>query len=247
MLIASGTSGNDRVDFAASSVIKKANVLTLTKEITSGSSNMVTKLVAENKFDAEPYETAGERIWQYSGYFGDVKTDYIMEKVNFPENTLFYINQGYLTVQKSKKIFYGDYFLLGQIIEAMDPLNDIKNYELKEGEVKYLRPNCNPETDEFLGIYETIGFLFVCGDPFEVFLNYGFEPEKSKILYSSFRKKIPSSFCGTMINRHKQIIDSGEVDQKMPKMYFYLPSITDRSEEVNEYLKNVDISPFELS
>ena len=62
LLIGSGTSGNDRVDFAASSSIKKANVLTLTKETTSDSSNMVTKLVTENKFDAKPYETAGEGI-----------------------------------------------------------------------------------------------------------------------------------------------------------------------------------------
>ena len=69
LLIGSGTSGNYRIDFAASSVVKKANVLTLTKETTSDSSNMVTKLVAENKFDAVPYETAGEQIWQNSGYF----------------------------------------------------------------------------------------------------------------------------------------------------------------------------------
>ena len=74
-----------------------------------------------------------------------------------------------------------------------------------------------------------------------------FDPEKSKIMYSWFRKKIPSSFCGTMFNRHKQIIDSGEVNQKMSKMYFYFPCITDRSEEVNQYLKNINISPFDIS
>ena len=129
----------------------------------------------------------------------------------------------------------------------MDPPNDIKNYELKEGKVKYFRPIYNLKTGEFLGIYETISFFVVRGDPFEVFLNYGFDPEKSKILYSSFRKKVYSSFCGTMFNRYKQIIDSGKVDQKMSKMYFYLPSITDRSEEVNQYLKNVNISSFDLS
>ena len=41
----------------------------------------------------------------------------------------------------------------------------------------------------FLGLYETIGFLILCGDPFEVFLNYGYDLEKSKVSYSAFRKK----------------------------------------------------------
>ena len=53
------------IDSAASSVIKKANILTLTKETADGSSkNLVTKLVAGNKVDREPHETTGERAWQ---------------------------------------------------------------------------------------------------------------------------------------------------------------------------------------
>ena len=43
-----------------------------------------------------------------------------------------------------------------------------------------------------------------------------------------------------MFNRHKQIIDSGDVDQKMLKMFYYLPS-------VNNHLKNVNISTFDFS
>ena len=224
-------------------------MFTLTKETAAGDSSkhFVSKLVAENKVDGEPHETAGECVWQQNGYFGAVRTDYNMEKANFPENSLFYVNQAYLTIQKSKKIYNADYFLLGQIIEAMNPPNDIKNYKVKNPEVKHLRPKYNPETGEFLGISETIGFLVVRGDPFEVFLNYGYNLEKSKILYSTFRKKNPSSFCGTMFNRQKQLVESGEVDLKMSQLLFYLPSITDRSEEINQYLKNVNISPFDVT
>ena len=117
---------NFGIDSAASSVIKKANVLTLTKESAAGSSkNFVTKLVAENKVDGEPCETAGERVWVKSGYFDDIRTDYNMENVNFPEKSLFYVNQAYLTIQKSQKIYYADYFLIGQIIEAANPPDDI--------------------------------------------------------------------------------------------------------------------------
>ena len=121
------------INSAATSVIKKANIVTLTKETaTDSSKNLVTKLVAENKIDGERQETTGERVWQKNGYFGDIRTDCNMEKVNFPENSHFYVNQTYLAVQKSKKTYYADYFLLGQIIEAMDPANDIKNCKLKD-------------------------------------------------------------------------------------------------------------------
>ena len=40
----------------------------------------------------------------------------------------------------------------------MNPPSDIKNYKLKDREVKYLRLKHNPETDEFLGIDKTIDF-----------------------------------------------------------------------------------------
>ena len=50
-----------------------------------------------------------------------------------------------------------------------------------------------------------------------------------------------------MFNCHKILVDSGEVGSDMSKMFFYLPSITGRSEEINQYLKNVSISPFDIS
>ena len=82
------------IDSAASTVIKKASILTLTKETASSDSskNFVTKLVAENKIDGMPYETVRECVWHQNGSFGDVRTDYNMEKVNFPENSLLYLN-----------------------------------------------------------------------------------------------------------------------------------------------------------
>ena len=80
-----------------------------------------------------------------------------MEKVNFPENTFFYLNQSYLTVKKNKKIFYYDYFIIGQIVKLSKPPQDISSYTLKENEVQMVRPNYDPETGEFKGLYETMG------------------------------------------------------------------------------------------
>ena len=36
------------------------------------------------------------------------------------------------------------------------------------------------------------------------------------------------------------MIKSGEVEVEMSNIFFFLPSITDRSEDINKYLNNVD-------
>ena len=102
------TTSQGQIDIAASKLIKQASVLTLTKE--GAGSNFSTTLVAENK-NENLSEIVREPVWNKFRYFGQLRGDYNLEKVNFPENALFYINQAYLTVQKSKKIFYGEYFL----------------------------------------------------------------------------------------------------------------------------------------
>ena len=129
-----------------------------------------------------------------------------MVKVSFPENTLFYINQSYLTVKKNKKIFYCDYFIIGQIVESSNLPLGVSSYTLKENEVKMVRPLFNPKTSEFKGLYETVGYLVVRGSPEKVFLNSGCNHEKSKILYSHYRRRIPNSFSGTVFNRHRTMI-----------------------------------------
>ena len=135
-----------------------------------------------------------------------------MENVNFPENTLLYINQCYLTVLKNKKIYYCDYYIIGQIVEASNPPQNIDSSELQDREVKMFKPKYNSETEEFLGLCETVGLMVVRGDSEEIFLNYGFDKEKLKVLYSHYRRKIPNVFCGTMFNRYRTIIESGELD-----------------------------------
>ena len=169
-----------------------------------------------------------------------------MKKVNFPENALFYLNQSYLTVKKNKKIYYCDFFIVGQIVEASNPPEDMSTYVLKESEVKMVRPKYNPETGEFLGLYETVGFMVVRGSPEEVFFNYGYHKEKSRVLHAHYRRRIPNSFSGTVFNRHRVMIESGEADAEFSNIYFFLPFITDRNEEINKYL-NVSISPTDVS
>ena len=170
-----------------------------------------------------------------------------MKKVNVPENTLFYLNQSYLTVKKNKKIYYCGFFIVGQIVEASNPPEDMSTYVLKKNEVKMARPKYNPETGEFRGLYETAGFMVVRRSPEEVFFNHGYDKEKPKVLYAHYRRRIPHFFSSTIFNRHRVMIESDEADAEFSNIYFFLPSITNTSEEINKYLNNFSISPTEVS
>ena len=87
-------------------------------------------------------------------------------------------------------------------------------YIIKENEVKMVRPKCSSETGDFLGIYETVGFMVVRGSPEEVFFNYGYDKEKSNVLYAYYRRRISNFFSGTMIER-------GEADAEFSNIFFF--------------------------
>lgn len=197
------------LESSASSVLKRANLLTSTKNISDKDRNVSTKIIAsayEN--DSGQVQVSGQKIWSQSEYFKNQPTDCSMKKVNYPENLIFYINQWYLTIQNIKKMCYADDFLIDQIIEASNPPENIETHVCKDREVKLFGPKFDASTEEFSGLYKTIGFIVVRGDDDELFFNYVFDKEKSKILYSHYRRRIPNSFGGTMFNCHRHMIES---------------------------------------
>ena len=220
----------------------------MTGAATEKNRNVSRKIVAvifENNIRS--VEVSVEKVRKNVGYFDARKSDYSMKKVNFPENILFYLNQSYLTTKKNNKIFYCDYFITGQTVKSSNPPWNVSSYTLKENEVKMVRPYYDPETGEFKGLYETIGYLVVRGSLEKVFFNYGFDKKKSKALYSYYRRRIPNSYSGTIFNRHRTIIESGEVEGDFSRIYFFLLAKTDKLEETNQYLNNVSISPIDIS
>lgn len=54
----------------------------------------------------------------------------------YPELTLVYIYQGYVTVKKGENIIYADYEKLGQIVPVANVFKDLKKCILKENETK---------------------------------------------------------------------------------------------------------------
>ena len=144
-----------------------------------------------------------ETVWQNYRYFGFQACEFAIEKANLPENTIFYINQGYLSYKDGKKIYYTDIFIIGQIVPLLYQPKNIDDYVLKEDEVKILTPKYNPSTGKFLGLEYCIAFLTVQNDPQEQFFDYGYTKDNSKILFSVQKMKIPNSFKTTMFNKHK--------------------------------------------
>ena len=118
---------------------------------------------------------------------------------------------------------------------------------MKKNDVTMVRPRYDPETGEFKGLYKTIGYLVVRGSPEEVFFDYGYDKEKSKVIYSYYRRRIPNSFSRIIFNRHRIQIESGEIDGDSSRIFFFFPATADRSKEINRYLDNVSISLIHVS
>ena len=109
-----------------------------------------------------------------------------------------------------------------------------------------VRTKYTPQTGEFLGLYETVGFMVVRGSPDEVFFNYGFEKEKSQVLYSHYRRRIPNSFNGTIFNRHHVLIERRSWC-RIFKYLFFTSATTNINEEINKYLNNFSTSTIDVS
>ena len=80
-------------------------------------------------------------------------------------------------VKDNKKIYYADYFLIGQVNKCLNPLEDLQNHKCNDREVIMYRPRYDPVAGPFLGLYETLGYILVRGDSQEHFLDYGYNKQ----------------------------------------------------------------------
>ena len=49
-----------------------------------------------------------------------------------------------------------------------------------------------------------------------------------------------------MFTQHRIMFESGKLDTDFSRLYFFLPSITDRCEGINQHMNCVNIHPFDL-
>ena len=178
-----------------------------------------------------------------NGFFNLQLCIFSLEKPNLPENTIFYINQGYLSYKDNKKVYYNDVFIIGQITPLQNQPENIDEYVPEENEVKIWRPKNDAKTGIFLGIEYCLAYLTVRNDLYEQFFDYGYSKENSKILYSTHKMKILSSFSTTLFNRHRIQYESGAFGETdISNIFFFFSSTVDRLEEINKYLGSVNLN-----
>ena len=98
-------------------------------------------------------------IWPEHGYFKQQPCDFGLDQESFPENSLIYINPGYLTIKDNRKHFYAGYYLIAQIDECANPPRCGRHRELllyRKGS-KAHRPRYDVVTGNFLGLCESLG------------------------------------------------------------------------------------------
>ena len=99
-------------------MLEKANILLLSKEAIEKDRSLKTQLILSK--NSQPTETiSGKQISKKQGFFSDETTDFNIEKKNFPENVLYFVNQPYLSTGKGGELaIYNHKFILGQLLVA---------------------------------------------------------------------------------------------------------------------------------
>ena len=77
-------------------------------------------------------------LWKKNGYFNSQVCDFLLEEAKLLENTVFYINQGFLSWKDN--IYYVDLFVIGQIVPFLNQPVNLEQYAPKDNEVKLLCP-----------------------------------------------------------------------------------------------------------
>ena len=189
-----------------------------------------------------------EKIWVNNGYFKDQKIDLTIPKKNFPENTLCYINQGTVSQIKDGNAFYLEYVILSQIMAManIEPIIDLDTYDFKENECLLYVPCYNRENGLFQGIRKTIGYITLRGDKDETFFSYGYDEEKSKILYCYMKQQMPNIFQATAFKKHHNyLLDEKANEKDKSSLFLFLPSTVDRKESTMQYLNSVHFHPID--
>ena len=88
---------------------------------------MKTQLIFTSTNQSE--KVSNESVWQKGGFFSDEKADFNIIKNFFPENTLMYVNNGYIsTVKGGELAIYVQNFIIGQLIAAANSPENLEDY-----------------------------------------------------------------------------------------------------------------------
>lgn len=104
-------SSRSTIDSSISNAIENSSSLTMTKIIENNRDRSQVTVSTDKKDN----DKKSQNLWPNFGCFESQSRDFSIEKANLPENTIFYISQGYQSYKDSKKVYYTDVFIIGQI------------------------------------------------------------------------------------------------------------------------------------
>ena len=193
-------------------------------------------------------ESNTEKIWEEPGFFKDQRVDLTIPKANFPENTLVYVSNGSISQMKDGEAIYLQYVILGQIMPVAnpDPAIDFDTYDFKQNECLLYVPLYNTENGLFRGLGKRLGYITLRGDNNETFYSYGYDKEKSKLLFCTMKQPIPNIFNCTCFKKHRQyLLNEKATDRLASSLFMFLPSTIDRKEDILQYKDSVNLHPID--
>ena len=94
---------------------KKANLMSLSREYSDSEKSMRSQYtVSSMEVDGEKHPC--EKVWKNNGYFGELKTDFVLYKKDFPENALLYVNQAYISSKDGEPVIIVIMYCLGSFL-----------------------------------------------------------------------------------------------------------------------------------
>ena len=172
-------------------------MLFLSKEASNKDESLKMQMILSMK-DHKGESSGGtlECVWRKNGFFGDQRIDLTIVKANFPEKTLVYVNNGSITPVKGGHAMYLDFVILAQILSVANPPPEINldTYKSQENAVLIYTQLYNTENGLHRGLTKKLGYIILRGDANETFFSYGFDKERSKVLYCVNKQPLPNIF-----------------------------------------------------
>ena len=143
---------------------------------------------------------------------------------------------------------YCHHFIIGQLLVAANQPENIDVYVCKKNEVKLMTCLYEMSTGKFQGIKLSLAYIILRGDIEELFFSYGVNPDKSAVLYAAAKERIPNAIVSICFKKHiHEIMNERRHNEQTSSLFFYLPSITNRKEKINQFRDNVNLNPIDDS
>ena len=132
------------------------------------------------------------------------------------------------TSLQGDNVIYADYFIIGQMNPVFNVPDEIECvmtwvcYECAADEVTLIRHLHNISSREFKGLTKPLAYIMVKGDDNETFFLYGYDNNKSKIIYSAGKKRLPNVFTGTVFKKYTTEILNKHRNEIFSKIFFFL-------------------------